>query len=302
MDEGIFVLTARSAETMELMRFHTIEEFYRRTESFLMERETEHNLILGIAGSMMRNPSLVDFEPYLACVVHEGEVVAAALMNPLNLIPSHIADERAIGLIASDLYAERRTPPGVVSSVPFSRLFVEEWQRLTGQPNRLAMAQRIYKLEQVIPVAKVPGSFRHSDERHRDIIFRWLAAFNAEALGETDTSRLEGQVARYIAPGVTGMYLWEDGGPVSMAASMRPTPNGVVIGGVYTPPELRGRGYASACVAALSQQMLDAGKKWCCLYTDLANPTSNHIYQAIGYEPLRDSAMYRLNNLEEPGR
>ena len=66
------------------------------------------------------------------------------------------------------------------------------------------------------------------------------------------------------------------------------TPHGIRIGAVYTPPVLRGRGYASACVAAASQSQLDAGRTRCFLLTDLANPTANHIYQAIGYRPVRD--------------
>jgi predicted GNAT family acetyltransferase len=67
----------------------------------------------------------------------------------------------------------------------------------------------------------------------------------------------------------------------------------VRIGPVYTPPEARNRGYASALVAAISQAQLDAGRRFCFLFTDLANPTANHIYQAIGYEPVRDVDMWR---------
>jgi predicted GNAT family acetyltransferase len=58
---------------------------------------------------------------------------------------------------------------------------------------------------------------------------------------------------------------------------------------VYTPPHLRKQGYATSCVAALTQRMLDSGKRFCCLYTDLTNPTSNAIYQKIGYQPVCDS-------------
>ena len=70
--------------------------------------------------------------------------------------------------------------------------------------------------------------------------------------------------------------------------------SGIRIGPVYTPPALRGRGYASACVARLSQDKLDEGRTFCFLYTDLSNPTSNHIYQEIGYEPVCDVADYRF--------
>ena len=68
-----------------------------------------------------------------------------------------------------------------------------------------------------------------------------------------------------------------------------PTPNGIRIGPVYTPPELRGRGYASALTAQVSQLQLDRGRRFCFLYTDLANPTSNAIYMRIGYERVCDS-------------
>ncbi|MCA9556723.1 MAG: GNAT family N-acetyltransferase, partial [Myxococcales bacterium] len=90
-----------------------------------------------------------------------------------------------------------------------------------------------------------------------------------------------------VAQGV--LWVWEDGEAVSMAAAVSPTPHGVRVNFVYTPPERRGRGYASACVAALSQAQLDAGRQFCFLYTDLANPTSNAIYQRIGYRPVTDA-------------
>ena len=89
------------------------------------------------------------------------------------------------------------------------------------------------------------------------------------------------------------LFIWEDEGrPVSMAAKNRPSSHGITVSLVYTPRDLRNRGYASACVAALSQQLLDAGWEFCTLYTDLANPTSNSIYQRIGYQPVCDSNEY----------
>jgi predicted GNAT family acetyltransferase len=73
------------------------------------------------------------------------------------------------------------------------------------------------------------------------------------------------------------------------------TPSGVRIGPVYTPPDLRGRGYASALTAELSAELLAGGRDYCFLYTDLANPTSNRIYQAIGYEFVCESAEYAFD-------
>jgi len=93
-----------------------------------------------------------------------------------------------------------------------------------------------------------------------------------------------------------GLRVWEDNTPVSMAGASGPTPNGIRVGAVYTPPERRRRGYASGLVAALSQEQLDAGKRFCFLYTDLANPTSNKIYQDIGYEAVSDVDEYHFAN------
>jgi predicted GNAT family acetyltransferase len=100
---------------------------------------------------------------------------------------------------------------------------------------------------------------------------------------------------RFIA-GVGGraLYLWDDGGPVSMTMAAAVTPHGSRIGAVYTPPELRGRGYASALVAAVSQAQLDTGRAFCFLFTDLANPTSNKIYRHLGYEAVCDVDEYRF--------
>ena len=79
---------------------------------------------------------------------------------------------------------------------------------------------------------------------------------------------------------------------MSMAARARPMTHGVVVNAVYTPPEMRGRGYASACVGHLSQHLLDSGYQFCCLFTDLSNPTSNNIYQRLGYHPVCDYDEY----------
>ena len=90
--------------------------------------------------------------------------------------------------------------------------------------------------------------------------------------------------------------LWEvDGASVSLAGWGGPTPNGIRVGPVYTPPELRGRGYATALTAEVSQRLLDGrlfvgGRRFCFLYTDLANPTSNAIYERIGYERIAEAA------------
>jgi predicted GNAT family acetyltransferase len=141
----------------------------------------------------------------------------------------------------------------------------------------------------------VPGRFRRASDADRALLVRWLAAFNREALGTGPPFDAERWVDNALTSPVRGVSLWEYGSaPVSLAAYAGPTPHSMRVGPVYTPPERRGKGYASACVAAVSQQLLDEGRSFCTLFTDLSNPTSNHIYQAIGYQPVCDADVYEF--------
>jgi hypothetical protein len=158
------------------------------------------------------------------------------------------------------------------------------------------MAQRIYQLDQVVPAPRVEGRLRQICAGDRDLVIDWVEGFQRSALGGSRDGA-ERAADRFLLadPETRGLFLWEaEGRPVSMVGYSGVTPHGVRIGAVYTPPPLRGRGYASATVAALSQRLLDSGRRFCFLYTDLANPTSNHIYQKVGYHPVADSNLYRF--------
>jgi hypothetical protein len=176
-----------------------------------------------------------------------------------------------------------------------SRL-TESWQLATGKQAVLKMAMRIYKLDQVNPVSGVPGSIRSANGNDESLLLEWYGGFHQDALREEpDSDQVQKQVERYLTadPVLRGMMIWEDGGkPVSMSGYTGPTPHGIRIGAVYTPPEIRRQGYASACVAGLSQHLLDQGFQFCFLFTDLLNPTSNHIYQQVGYNPVNDVDTY----------
>ena len=89
------------------------------------------------------------------------------------------------------------------------------------------------------------------------------------------------------------LYIWENNNvPVSVAGCSDPTPNGIRINAVYTPPEYRSKGYAIACVASLSQMLLNRGYKYCFLFANLTNPTSNYVYQKIGYQSVSQVSDY----------
>jgi predicted GNAT family acetyltransferase len=218
-------------------------------------------------------------------------VVAVALRTPpRNLILSEVDAHDAVVLLADELAGEEI--PGVVGPPEAVRRFAERWTERTGDAWQVQLEERIFRLRRVVAPRPTSGLVRAASGADRDLVIAWLAAFEREVLPEQSP---ETQLAESVDESLAGvgrrLFLWDDPEPVSLVGAGGATPNGIRIGPVYTPPRFRGRGYASALTAAVSQAMLDEGRRFCFLYTDLANPTSNRIYIAIGYEPVTDALM-----------
>ena len=272
---------------MEVRRCRNADEFLERAGDFLAAREAEHNLMLGLTGRLRETPLMYgDTAPYFAVVEDGGRVVAAAMRTPPhNLILSEVDDERALDALAEDARATYSELPGVLGPTAAAERFVSLW----GAAGERTLAQRAHRAESVTPPEGVPGQMRDYEERDRELVLDWIQAFIDEALpgGSPDTA--EGSLEHKAADPNGGYVIWEDGGkPVSLAGYGAPTPNGIRIGPVYTPPELRRRGYATALTAGVTKMLLDGGRRFCFLFTDLANPTSNSIYYAVGYRPVSD--------------
>jgi uncharacterized protein len=282
---------------MQLRRYNEPGDYYHAAKAFLLQHEAEHNLIIGLASRLMQGGLPQYTNPYMAVVTDDaGEMAAVALMTPPhNLLLSRVLDDRACDYIASDLRERFPLLPGITASVPYARSFAEAWQRASGQRYTLKMPQRIYQLEQVKMPQGVSGELRPAEAEHRELLIQWLMAFENEAIEENDDAEMQRSTAeRMVDQKLTSplhtntLYLWHDPEPVAMVACAGPTPNGIRVNAVYTPPEHRRRGYASAATAALSEILREQGRKFCFLYTDLGNSTSNHIYQEIGYTPVCD--------------
>jgi predicted GNAT family acetyltransferase len=125
------------------------------------------------------------------------------------------------------------------------------------------------------------------------LVARWWYGFYLEIFGEADQEEADRGARLRIAEG--DIYLWEDEQPVSVAMKTRPTRNGVSVGLVYTPPELRQRGYATACVGELSRMLLESGWEFCALFVNLANAAASRVYQKIGYRPVCDYDEYAFS-------
>jgi uncharacterized protein len=276
---------------VELRRFADVEDFLAAAGDFLVAREAEHNLLLGVCQNVRDTPDAFTAPPYFAAVSDGDRILTVALQTPpFQLVISEVDDAAAIPLLADDLI--ERDLPGAVGPVEHVRAFMDERTARGAPPARLTTSERIFRLTAVTPPRPVPGRMRIAEPADRALVARWLEAFMREAL-EDEPSDIEAMTDRWLSRRGRTLHLWEDGDVVSLAGVGSRTPNGVRIGPVYTPPEARNRGYASALVAAISQAQLDEGRRFCFLFTDLANPTSNHIYQTIGYEPVRDVDMWR---------
>ena len=276
------------------------ELFLRKASPFLEANEAANNLILGLAFRIREDLQTFDFSPYL-CLIEDKEGLAlAALMTPphwLILTSDRKDSDPVINALVRNLSLGKHEIPGILGPVTLAERFAEVWAKTTGNPYYLNRRERIYDLKTVISPRMAPGHIRLATSADQALAIEWTFAIRKE-IQEGDSWEEASRIAvEKIAR--QELYLWEDQEPVSMAAKTRPTRHGSCIGLVYTPPEERGRGYASNCVARLSQIILDEGKHFCALFTDLANPVSNHIYQEIGYRPVCDVHQYVFGQIPE---
>jgi hypothetical protein len=280
---------------VDVVRLDDPATFLAQAEPLLLADEARHNLILGIAGTIRDAPDLYP-QRNLWLVSDGGVVLAAALRTPpYNLILARSQSPQPLAALARAITDDL---PGVVGAEPEVHEFAKLWSDRTGAPPRTSMRQGVYSLDRVEPPPATPGSARVATAEDRDLALQWWIAFGDEVLHEGAPGREHAprSVDHKLSSPTGGLLLWEDGGEiVSLAGWGGPTPHGIRIGPVYTPPALRGRGYATALTAELSQQLLDGrlfdgGRRFCFLYTDLANPTSNKIYERIGYRKVAESA------------
>ena len=278
---------------IKVHRHPDASSFLRRAEAWLLRSEVENNIILGLCGPF--GPAASDPPPdlYLATVEEAGDVVAcAARTPPYNPIITR-GDQRALRCLVDDLLDRYGGLPAVTGPEPEVGHFAQLWSERTGVATRRGVQQRLFENRQVQLLPRRPaGQLRLAIEADLSVIAEWLPAFYGETLPGDPRLSPQAEAQRRVSQG--RMFVWEDGQPVSMAGWTACTRSNVRVSLVYTPPEFRQRGYASACVADLTQRLLSQGCSYCCLYTDLANPTSNSIYQKIGYRPVCDNSDYIL--------
>lgn len=278
------------------MATRTIEDPKRFLElaAAVMAVEAPNSVIIATARRLVDEPSAFDATHYItgdpvsgAMVVFDGR---SALLTDLT--------DAAAGMALAETLAGQEAIEVIQANRPHVTAVLEAFVRATGYSTDLLMAMGAFSLSDVRPPPRPRGSMRAAGPADRDRVIDWVLEFADEAIPEERTERdVAGQlVDGRLDPATTsGLVVWEcDGEVVAMSGHSGDTGTGIRVNLVYTPPDHRGHGYASALCAAQAEMLLAAGHRSVYLFTDLSNPTSNAIYERIGYVKVGESERHAI--------
>ena len=281
------------------------KEYLNHVGAFLRRRPVEHSVLLSVPATHLSVPAThlsvpathlsdaeASAEPNLWLWVEDGsDVVAAAQHTPPHGAYVSTGPIEAMQTLARTLWRLRPGLPGVAGLGTAPHEFATEWSRLGGPRAIIAMALGLYAADEVILPLGIAGRLRLATDADAPLLRVWSDHFIAEA---GSTSGEKDEVGTRIDASL--LFVWEVDDAVVSMASVTAAQAGVSrVNFVYTPPKERKRGYASACVAALTARELATPGRTCMLNTDLANPTSNAIYQAVGYRRVGDAVILRFD-------
>ena len=234
-----------------------------------------------------------------------GVAMRTAPFKPFPLYVLPMPEEAAVQL-AGALVERGEDVPASNGALPASRQVADEVARLVGGTASVTEHMRLFELGGLVEPPAPPGRLRTATRDDLGLCVAWFQAFNAAASEQAGRPHRVGDGEHFDADFVGAridaalVRLWETpaGDVVHLTAANAPAFGVARVGPVYTPAEHRGLGYASAAVAGVSRQILDEGAR-ACLFTDQANPTSNRIYQAIGYEAVVDMANHEISGVTD---
>jgi GNAT superfamily N-acetyltransferase len=259
----------------------------------VLRRDPVRNSVMLVAVTQRADGVVADPVPatYLRVLDDDGNVVGTAMRTPpWHVVLGDLLPE-AVVPVTEAMARECRDAAGVQGAQQPALEFAERWRSLFGTDFTVQHGLRLHRLGE-LSAASAPGQPRLATRTDLPLVVDWFDAFGLDVGQPALRERNRQTALEKLAAGT--MWLWEDeGSPVSLVGHSRAVYGVSRVGPVYTPPECRGRGYASALTAFVSKRIRDAGDD-ACLYTDLANPTSNKIYAAIGYEPVGDFVDYKF--------
>jgi predicted GNAT family acetyltransferase len=282
---------------MHVQTFKIASDFLNVVGKSLQSDEIQFGLMLSLADRLKLNPKCFGEQPPWFLAVSEGRTLCAAFLRtpPHNLICAYFTGNTSdiSKSVADVLLCQYNDIPGIVGSADLTCDFTEHWSgrrnlKIAGQ-----MGQLIHRLDKVNKTPKPEGRFRIAESADATLIGSWSEEFHHDVFGAQNNIPIDRFERRIDSKDI---FVWETTFPVSMAGKARPVGAGISIGPVYTPSKFRNHGYATACVSSLCELLLKSGYKYCSLYTDAANPTSNKIYAQIGFRSVCKSVQIAFND------
>ena len=268
-----------------IVEYRTPQLFLADNEVFLEKREIENNLILGICNGFADKTKVQEGCVFISANDGAGIQAVSIKTAAKAIITGETTDNRYIKELA-EYYRERDIDlKGVFGEDPY----VSWFSYFYGKQPTIDMTLLVHRLTVVNNLPVAPGRFEMADYKDVDLIADWSMVFEEEK--DPAVRKSKDQILKITEGKIAAgdVFRWTNQGAiVSIAAINRRTRNAGIVGLVYTPEEHRRQGYATSLVQRLSTHILQNGFKYCGLFTDKANPTSNHIYRKIGYEPIAE--------------
>ena len=274
-------------DKMKVERYTKAKDYLKACLPYLEQEEHLNNLLIGIPGGLTGRPEEEQKAWLLSLHDETGiqSVVAQTPPYPMIIYTSNPGNSNIYSSLVAYLQENKHTIPGVIGPAEQAEKLATVWNEKTGTSIRKSARQMAFRLDAVQNIKVSEGHFRAAVESDLPLLQEWTVAFIKEAFPTEDPGR--GKKIALQKWENKEWFVWENKEVVSISAIARPTRHGITLNYVYTPTASRGHGYASSCVAALSQRMLEK-YDFCTLFTDMDNPTSNKIYQNIGYKPLKE--------------
>lgn len=272
-----------------------IDDFFIQTGDFLRSRPALHTMILSVT-EKLRTLGTAAYSargiPILGRLERAGEVDAAFYRFPARVLSVTALTPGQADTLAAHLVDLGHEIPAITADHSTATAFADAWQRHTGAVPTARVQQHLYRLDTLTPPEPVPaGQGRPVGEQDHEHLMRWCREFATDT-GDTTTIDARSWASTRFAEKSYTFWETPDGTPVSMAG-VNPMVGGQArVDPVYTPAHLRGRGYAGAVTVEVSRAALSAGATDVVLFTDAANPTSNALYQRIGYRKITDWITY----------
>ena len=276
---------------MNVRRHASAAEYLDVAGPALRRKPVINQLVIGVAQQVARDPARYGADNYFFSVEDGGEIIGAALQTAPWPVQVSATSPDAARELARAFAAMPDAVAAVGGPDDAPGAFAAEYATLRGVTHRLVDSMGTFELTAVTPLRPAAGTRAIAGPEHTAVVHAWLDAFHTETVPHDPPVRADAG-ERAVATGRAHVWLDEHGTPVAYAFNNRDIDGWASVGPVYTPPQARGRGYATSLVASLSQYLLDQGRPGCTLFTNLANPISNKIYERIGYRRVGSASRY----------